>query len=349
MSDEELEDEEGAAPGFTHLSIPIPRMAVEERRALQDRLLPDRDDPEAMRQLLTTVEGFVLKLASHYMRRNVLEGADFSDLVAAGRMGAWVAAKKFDLDRIGEITFGTYAGHWIKQFIRRTIFNDGRTIRVPVHAREGRIERADDGTPTAVLRGGRRHAVDIGTEKGVALVEASRPRGVLSLNRPLHQDSDSSNAMSFLDTIVDPSIASDERLVRQGEEARVRAAVARLPPIERFILEQRFGVLGDEERTLVDIGEEMGLSRERIRQLETRAIGRLRVLLRPATAGPSVAIPVRAYAQSSAKCSACGAESKPGNRLRGGVCATCRIGAIEKERSAKPDAPKPPRTPVVFL
>ena len=218
----------------------------------------------------------VVAMAKKFRNR----GVAFSDLIQEGNLGLMRAVDKFD-HRVGT-RFSTYAGWWIKQSIARLVVCQGRDVRVPIHMTEN-VRKALR-THTRLLQElGREPGLDeIGAELGWtiddvrAALEAT-PR-VSSVDTPVgEEDSD----RRFGDFLSDESVPSaDDSVLQDQRKDQTHRMLAQLSPRERRILALRFGFDGEDQRTLQEIGEEMGLSRERIRQLEAEALDKLRSAMR---------------------------------------------------------------------
>jgi RNA polymerase nonessential primary-like sigma factor len=235
-----------------------------------------RDGDFAARQ--TMIERnlrLVVNIAKHYTGR----GVALMDLVAEGNLGLIHALEKFDPER--GFRFSTYATWWVRQYIERALMNQARTVRLPVH-----VVKALN----VVLRA-RRHLETYGTrEPGISDIahllgwsqDAVRRAldhhdSVVSLDAPLDADATLSLGESLRDN---ESLTPDASLERAQIENGVREWLSRLNPRQRQVIEQRYGLNGQEFRTLGDLAEELHLTRERVRQIQIEALRRLRDLLR---------------------------------------------------------------------
>lgn len=216
----------------------------------------------------------VVKMAMKYRR----SGLPVPDLVQEGNLGLMKAVDRFDHRR--GFRFSTYATWWIKHSLSRAVAKHDRTIRVPVGVRQThhRIVRVSGRLQTELGR----PATDEELATALSQTEASISRARAAMIAPISMEAPIARSeggdLLLRDRIPDADAhAFTEKMDDEG--AQVREALTSLPPLEAAILRQRFGLDSGEEQTLREIGETHGLSRERIRQLEQRALRKLRRVL----------------------------------------------------------------------
>ena len=225
----------------------------------------------AMDQLLKSNSRLVISVAKKYVGR----GVPFLDLIQEGNIGLMRSAKKYNY-KLGN-KFSTYATWWIRQAITRAVADQGRTIRVPVHMSD-QLAKLFRTKHQLTQRFGYEPSVDElanelntpPTKVEQMLKTAQHP---LSLEMPIIADEDSILGDFIEDSETPPP---DETATKNLLRQQIETALAALPAREVQILKLRFGLPDGKRRTLQEVGEKMGITRERVRQIEKQALRRLR-------------------------------------------------------------------------
>ncbi len=225
----------------------------------------------AREHLITANSRLVISVAKKYMRR----GVPFLDLIQEGNIGLIRAAKKFDYRRGHK--FSTYATWWIRQAVTRAIADQGRTIRVPVHmgdqinkllrvSHQLTQELGRDPTTEELAQ-----ALDVTPKKVENMIQVARRP--LSLETPTDEEEDSELG-DFIEDSDSP--APPEAVMHNLLKEHLRDVLTNLPPREVHILQLRYGLMDGQSYTLEEVGRKMGVTRERVRQIEAQALNRLR-------------------------------------------------------------------------
>ena len=246
----------------------IPRITPEEEKELG--ALIQQGDKEALDKLVRSNLRFVVAFAKKY-RSGPL---NLSDLIEEGNLGLIEAAKRFDPDK--GVKFITYASWWIRQAIIHALGEQGRTIRLPQRQanllyRLGRNFNQLKGTlqrnPTSDELASQ---LDITVEQADELMQFHHED--VSLDATISEDSNLELKDIVSEQIEEPVV---DALIRKSFESQIHELVEQLNPKERRVITERFGLLDDEPKTLQDIGEQLGVTRERVRQIEKNAIRKL--------------------------------------------------------------------------
>ena len=276
-ADEELDAEEAKglgrrAPIDIYLSEirQIPLLTREQEVELAKRVAAG--DEAAKKQMVEANLRLVVMLARRYQGRGLALG----DLIAEGNLGLIRAVEKFRWER--GTRFSTYATWWIRQAVQRALANQARLIRLPVHveAQLGKIRRAQERLTQA--RGRPPEMAEVAAELGLtvkdlqALEDASKMP--LSLETPVGGEGEGYQLKDVVRDPDEPGAAAVASLLRRQEN--LAGLLDDLPPKEREILFDRFGLGGEAPMTLESIGQRMGVTRERVRQIEASALQKLR-------------------------------------------------------------------------
>ena len=247
----------------------VPLLTAEEEIELAKRV--EEGDEAAKKKLTEANLRLVVSIAKKYVGR----GMPFLDLIQEGNMGLMKAVDKFDYSK--GYKFSTYATWWIRQAITRGIADTGRTIRVPVHMVET-INKTLRMTRTLLQELGREPTPEEVADR--LNVPVSRVREVLKISRdPVSLDTpigeeDDSHLGDFIedDSALSPADSSAFSMLRE----ELNTALESLTDRERQVVELRFGLRDGRARTLEEVGREFNVTRERIRQIEAKALRKLR-------------------------------------------------------------------------
>jgi RNA polymerase primary sigma factor len=258
-------------PYFTEIDA-VPLLDAGQERELAYRIAGG--DPEARDRLVRANLRLVVAIARGYAGR----GLDLPDLIAEGNIGLLRAAEGYDPSM--NTRFGTYAAFWVRQSIKRALINTGKAIRIPAYAAQllGEWRRAAAELQEELGRAPTRDEVAarmrLPPRKLAIIREALRVHGVAA------QGEAGADTDSALSTLMDRTEQAPPVQAEGAEELRrVLELVGRLGERKGAILRLRFGLDGGEPRTLAEVGEALGLTRERVRQLEKQALAELRARL----------------------------------------------------------------------
>ena len=246
-----------------------PLLTAAEEVELAKRV--ERGDPLAKDRMINSNLRLVVSIAKRYQGH----GLSLLDLIQEGVIGLIRAVEKFDWRR--GYKFSTYATWWIRQAVQRGVANKSRTIRIPVHIaeREQRIGRAERELSAKLGRPPTDEEISKAAKISMKHLREVRAaaRAVTSLDKPLGDDNDA----SIGDLVGAAQTGVEEEVEVSLTEDTLHRALQDIPEREREVLTLRYGLRNEEPRSLEEIGRRLGLTRERVRQIESQALERLSV------------------------------------------------------------------------
>jgi RNA polymerase primary sigma factor len=252
---------------FFNAARKYPLLTAVEEIELAKRI--EKGDMSAKDRMINSNLRLVVSVARKYQGH----GLSLGDLVQEGMLGLIRAAEKFDWRK--GFKFSTYATLWIRQSIQRGLENSSRTIRLPVHIaqRERKINRTERELATRLGREPTEEeiaeAVELPVDQVIEIRKAARP--LTSLDQPIGEDGET----SFGELITAEQPGVEDEVVQDAGTSAIQQAVMSLPERERDVVRLRFGLGGEEPTPLRETGRRLGISAERVRQIEEEALGRL--------------------------------------------------------------------------
>ena len=231
-------------------------------------------DEESRKHMIESNLRLVVKIARRYMNR----GLAFLDLIEEGNLGLIRAVEKFDPER--GFRFSTYATWWIRQTIERAIMNQSRTIRLPIHVVKEINTYLRAARSLAQELDHEPSAEEIATLLNKPIKDVERMLGLNERTTSTDNNITGDSSTTLLETIADESVRDpSESLQEEAIHSNLEDCLAQLTDKQRAVVERRFGLHGYSPSTLEEVGQEIGVTRERVRQIQMDALKKLKRIL----------------------------------------------------------------------
>jgi RNA polymerase primary sigma factor len=247
----------------------VPLLTLEEETKLAKRI--KRGDAAAREHMIKANLRLVVKIARDYENY----GLPLLDLISEGNIGLMKAVERFDPEKGAKLS--TYAAWWIKQAIKRALADQGKTIRLPVHVVDKLFHIRKTEAKLVELLGREPTDAEIAEETDLRAdqVRDYRKASIAPTSLDAKLGDDDTNRVA--DIVADPNAeAPYQQALSESDNEILSDVMKTLSPREQTILQLRFGLNGDDERTLEEVGEQFGVTRERIRQIQDEALRKLR-------------------------------------------------------------------------
>jgi RNA polymerase primary sigma factor len=251
----------------------VPLLTADEERDLAGHVRVG--DMAAREQMIRANLRLVVSIAKNYMNR----GLSFMDLIEEGNVGLLKAVERFNPAE--ECRFSTYATWWIKQSIRRALVNTAKTVRIPSYMVEMVTKWKNASMELTYHLGRQPTPTEVAEILNIPADQERLIKRVMRANQTSSQAVSLDNLLQGTDSLEDRrSAAPDVEVLRESELERIKEFLEALDDRQQLVIRRRFGLENTEKKTLKEIGEELGLTRERVRQIEKEAIRKMQLLER---------------------------------------------------------------------